>query len=346
MLYATTRSKVATYTAQRALKEERSPDGGFYVPTVWPKYGRDDLQALLKEPAAEIIARILNDFFKRELGKLDVEFALGKRLFGITDISHRIFIGELWRSGDWSFEAACRRLTRRVTAEVGNTEPGTWMRIACRIAFTFALFGELYKRGLVSWFEAVDAAVMTGDFEGPFAAHAARKMGLPIGEIICCCNENGGIWDLMNRGQMKLNPKVRTTSTPKCDRAVPAGLELLIHDRMERDDVEQYVELLQKGGIWYLSAEEHRHLREGISASVVGESRIKLAIPNLHKTNGYILCPYSALVYTGLMDYRSRPGPRRPALMLTEYDPRECRETVIRALAISDQELDEWRMGG
>ena len=78
----------------------------------------------------------------------------------------------------------------------------------------------------------------------------------------------------------------------------------------------------------------------------VGDRRIKLAIPNLYKTNGYILCPYRALVYTGLMDYRSRPGKRRAALMLTESDPRQCRETVIHALAISDRELDEWRMGG
>ena len=84
---------------------------------------------------------------------------------------------------------------------------------------------------------------------------------------------------------------------------------------------------------------------EGFAAAVVSDKRIQMAIPNLYKTNGYILCPYSALVYTGLMDYRSHPGPRREALMLTDYDPRESRETVIRALAISDQELDDWRAG-
>lgn len=346
MLYATTRSKVATYTAQRALKEERSPDGGFYVPTAWPHYDPDALTALLKEPAAEIVARILNDLFKKDLGKLDVEFALGKRFFGMTDISHRIFIGELWRNCDWSFEAACRRLTRRISAEVGNAEPGAWMRIACRIAMIFAFFGELYKNGQLPWLEEADIAVATADFEGPFAAHGARKMGLPVGEVICCCNGNGGLWELLNQGQMKLGAKVQSTMTPKCDRAVPAGLELLIHDRMEWDDVEKFVGLQKTGGTWYLSAEEHRHLRQGISAAVVGDSRIKLAIPNLYKTNGYILCPYSALVYTGLMDYRSRPGKRRAALMLAESDPRQCRETVIHALAISDRELDEWRMGG
>ena len=345
MLYATTRSKVATYTAQRALKEERAPDGGFYIPTRFPFYDRDTLFSLLKEPSGEIVARILNEFFRTDIGRLDVEFALGKRFYGIRDISHRIFIGELWNNRDGSFRMLCRRLTQRVSLEAGTAEPGAWMRISCRIALLFAIFAELYKKEQASWFEALDVAALTGDFEGVFAVYAARKMGLPVGEIICCCNENSGVWDLVNRGQMKLSAKVVPTMTPKCDMVVPQALELLIKDKLEWYDVEDFLEQQSKGGTYYLSAEEFRHFRYGITASVVGDNRVKLAIPNLYNTNGYILCPYSALVYAGLMDYRSHPGPRRAALMLTDFDPRESRETVIRALAISDQELDDWRTG-
>lgn len=345
MLYATTRSKVATYTSQRALKEERAPDGGLYVPTQLPVFSQDALSALLKQPAGAIAAEILNCFFKSKISQWDVEFAVGKRFFGITGISHRIVIGELWRNSEQSFEKLCARLTERVSAEVGVGEPGMWMRIACRIAVTFAIFGELYRMGTVSRNELVDVAVLTGNFEGPYAAWAARKMGLPIGEIICCCNENNGIWDLMNRGQMKLNAKVRVTSTPDCDAAVPEALELLIYSKLEWDDVEEFLALQKKGGTWFLGPEEHRHFREGISACVVGDKRVRMAMPNLYRTNGYILCPYSALVYTGLMDYRSRPGPRRTAMMLTDRDPRGCADTVVRALAISNPELDDWCLG-
>ena len=342
MLYATTRSKVATYTAQRALKEERAPDGGLYVPASLPVYNQEALTALLREEPAEIVAWILNGFFKTKLGRLDVEFALGRRFFGLVGISHRIVIGELWRNSEGSFEDLCRRLTDRISAEEGIREPGLWMRIACRIALVFAMFARLRSEGAIGHSEIVDAAVLTGDFEGPYALWTARKMGLPIGQIVCCCNENSGVWDLINRGQMKLGAKVISTETPKCDTAVPPALELLVHDRLEWDDLEEYLTARKKGGTFYLGPEEHRHFREGLSASVIGGSRVKLAIPNLYRTNGYILCPYSALVYAGLMDYRSRPGPRRTALMLTDYDPRECAETVTKALAISDRELRAW----
>ena len=342
MLYATTRSKVATFTAQRALKEDRSPDGGLYIPTKMPHYSHEALTDLLRQEPAEIVARILNGFFKTQLGRLDVEFVLGKRFFGLVGISHRIVIGELWRNTEGSFDALCRRLTERISVETGIREPGLWMRIACRIALVFAMFARLRSEGAISHTEIVDTAVLTGDFEGPYALWAARKMGLPIGQIICCCNENSGVWDLINRGQMKMNAKVVPTGTPKCDKAVPAALELLVHDRLEWDALEEYLAVRERGGTFYLGPEEHRHFREGLYASVIGDGRVKLAIPNLYRTNGYILCPYSALVYAGLMDYRSRPGPRRTALMLTDHDPRECADTVTKALDISAEELRSW----
>lgn len=346
MLYATTRSKVDTHTAQRALAEERAPDGGFYVPAAVPLYSREALEALLQEPAGEIVARVLNDFFGSKLGRLDVEFALSRKFFGLARISHRIIIGELWRNHEGSLTGLSRRLAERLSARMGEMEPGAWMRIAARIALVFAMFAELRRSGVISHTEIIDAAVLTGDFEGPYALYTARKMGLPIGQIICCCNENSGFWELLNRAQMKMNAKITQTLTPACDTAVPAGLELLIHDRLEWDDLEEFLELGKKGGTWYLSAEKHRHFQEGFSAAVVSDSRIRRAIPNLYNTNGYILCPYSALAYTGLMDYRSHPGPRRAALMLTETDPRACADTVTRALALSDGELREWCLTG
>ena len=346
MLYATTRSKVATYTAQRALKEERAPDGGFYVPASLPVYSREELGELLRQSEAEIIARVLNRFFKGNLGRLDVEFAVGRRIIGMAAISHRIVIGELWRNPEGGFLGLCSRLTQRLSAESEACEPGAWMRIACRVAMTFAIFARLRREGIINHGELVDAAVMTGDFEGPYALFTARNMGLPVGQIICCCNDNSGVWDLLNRGQIKMNNKISVTMTPKCDKEVPAALELLIHNRLEWDDLEYYLDTLKKGGTFYLGPEEHRFFREGFSAAVVSDRRMRLAIPNLYNTNGYILGPYSALVYTGLMDYRSHPGPRRTALMLTEHDPREDSGIVTKALTISDGELQWWCQHG
>ena len=342
MLYATTRSKNADFTAQQALTQERAPDGGCYVPESLPVYSREELEVLLTKPETEIIARVLNRFFDGTLGQLDVEFAVGRKIVGMARISHRIVIGELWRNPEGGFAGLCSRLAQRLSAGDDSGEPGLWMRIACRIALIFAIFSRLRREGITAGDELVDAAVLTGDFEGPYALDAARRMGLPIGQIICCCNDNSGIWDLFNFGQIKTNAKLCRTLTPRCDTVVPYGLELLVRDRLERENLEEYLFTLEKGGTYYLDPEAHQRFREGFSAAVVSDRRMRLAIPNLYNTNGYILGPYSALVYTGLMDYRSHPGPRRTALMLTEQDPREDAGLVTRALTLSDEELDQW----
>lgn len=346
MLYATTRDKIAGYTAQQALKDERAPDGGIYMPEKLPVFSREELDALLKEPEPEIIARVLNLFFDGTLGRLDVEFEVGRRIIGMARISHRIVIGELWRNPEGGFEGLCSRLTQRLCTEGTAQKPGTWMRIACRVALIFAIFSRLRREGILADEELLDVAALAGDFESPYALHVTRNMGLPIGEIICCCNANAGLWELFSFGQLKTSAKVAQTMTPLCDRVVPAALELLIRERLHEDDVMNYFDALERGGNFFLEPEAHQRLREGFSASVVSDRRMRLAIPNLYNTNGYILGPYSALAYTGLMDYRSHPGPRRTALMLTEHDPRENADIVTRALVLSSEELDQWCQHG
>ena len=346
MLYATTRNKTASYTPQQALTEDRAPDGGFYVPAELPVYSREELSDLLKQPETEIIVRVLNLFFDGQLGQRELEFEVGRRIIGMASISHRIVIGELWRNPEGGFEGLCSRLTQRLAREGSANQPGAWMRIVCQTAMIFAIFSRLLREEIIAPGELVDTAVLTGDFEGPYALYLARKMGLPVGEIICCCNDNSGVWDIVNRGQIKTNAKLCHTLTPKCDTVVPAALELLVCDRLESDDLENYFSVMEKGGTFFLGPEEHRYFREGFSAAVVSDRRMRLAIPNLYNTNGYIMGPYSALVYTGLMDYRSHPGPRRTALMLTQYDPREDADLVTRALILSDEELEHWCLYG
>ena len=249
-------------------------------------------------------------------------------------------MAETWHNPEGKYHRLEKNLMEILEAKTDLS--GNWVAIAIRMAVLAGILG--YSE--IPDTTPVDISVVTGDCTVPISAWYLRKMGFPIGNIICCCNENGAFWDLLSRGQMKLNTKVRQTFTPKCDTAVPAGLELLIKEKLDWDDVEEFLALQEQGSTYYLSAEEHRHFQEGFSAAVVGDKRVRMAIPNLYNTNGYILCPYSALVYTGLMDYRSHPGPRRAALMLTEYDPRDCADTVIHALAISDQELKEWCQSG
>ena len=66
--------------------------------------------------------------------------------------------------------------------------------------------------------------------------------------------------------------------------------------------------------------------------SVVNTPRMMDIIPNAYTTHDYILSPYSALAYGGLLDYRAVSGITRRSLILAEKSPLVDRDTVTKAL--------------
>lgn len=327
MLYATTRSKVETFTAQRALKGAQAPDGGLFVPVRLPEYTGDEIQSLANQTSGECIARVMNRFFGTKLSGREIDFRLGRNVCPLAEMGRRTVVAESWRNTDGSFARTVNGLMGLVSAELGVSEPGQWMYIAARVAVLFAAYGQLQKKELLGYDGTVDIAAESGDFTVPMAAWYARKMGLPIRTIIISCEEESGIWDLIARGQMALD-----TSAPQC-------LERLVYGALGRADAQQFVQCREEGGMYTLGTEKHRALRDGLYASVVSPKRRMEAISNVCRTNGYILDPEGATAYAGLMDYRAITGAGRLALMLCEESPVRHETEICMALGIDGNEL-------
>lgn len=340
MLYATTRSELDTFTAQRALKEDFAPDGGLYIPMRLKTLSKQELEIILDQSTPGIIAALMNYFFSCRLSQKDVEFALGKHIARLEQMSHRITIAECWRNPDGDFARVDRRLARLAAVDKRETPTGKWLKVVSRLSLLFCVYARMRKEGSIEEKEKLDVAVLSGDFTAPMAAWYARGMGLPIGNIICCCNENGELWELLQRGEMHTDAPVRTTSTPKCDISCPDGLEWLIRVTLGIGQVQRYVFARDEEDT-YLVPREFREPFPGMHACVVSDRRIPGVISNVHATNGYILCPYSAMVYAGLMDYRANTGCNGQALMICETSPMQCEDAVSRALGMGVPQLHE-----
>lgn len=339
MLYASTRSKVESYTAQRTVWVERAGDGGFFVPLKLPQFKRTEIFRLKNRTPEDNIALILNKFFQTEFSGKDVQFAIGRDYYKLVDISHKMILAELWHNVDGELDNIIRLLTKRIAVEQRETEPGEWPRLAVRIALLFAMFGELAEKGAVSTIYPMDLAVPTGDYTWPMAAWYARKMGLPIGTIICCSNESDGARELLHRGQLRLDTARADTITPRCDCAIPEGVERAIYTLLGREEMAEYLRALEKGGTYVVNPEQKRLLSEGMYVTVNNSKRLMQVIPNAYRTFGHVLCPYSAMVYTGVMDYQSITGKYNKVLMLCDYSPVHSLDTTARAMGISVPEL-------
>lgn len=340
MLYITTRVGGDAFTANRALSENRGPEGGLFLPMRMPYFDEAKIMALPDKSFAQNMADILNLLFHTQLDSWAVEFGVGRYPVKLISVSPRVTIAETWHNPAWRFS----RLATGVEKAIRQSDqiekvPGDWLMIAARIAVLFGIFGQLLKNGAVRTDAPIDVAVPSGNFSAPMAVWYARAWGLPIANIVVCCNENSGVWNLLHRGELRTDAAAVKTDTPASDFTVPTDLERLIFSTLGAKQTAEFVSVCRRGGTYYLSDADRKTLQAGLQTCVVSSRRMESAIPNLYKTDGYIADPYTALCYSGLIDYRSRAGENRPALLIADESPAYSAELVARCMGISPAAL-------
>ena len=340
MLYVTTRSREDSYTADRTLSEDRAPDGGFFVPMKLPRFDRAEIRALGEKSFSRNVADILNLLFDTRLDSWAVEFGIGRYPVRMVPVSGRAVIAETWHNPSWRFE----RLAKSVEKVIRQSDqislvPTDWLMMGCRIAVLFGIFGELMAKGEAGPDDPLDVVVPVGDFSAPMAAWYARYFGLPIGNILCCCNENPGCWNFIHKGEIRCDAPVVETTTPACDHAVPEGLERLISHTLGQREIDRFQYAVCEGVSYYLEPDQLQRMRQGLHASVVGRQRLEWAVLNLYRTDGLVPDPYTALCYSGLMDYRARTGQTRSAVILSEESPLYSLKYLAKAMGVRPEEL-------
>lgn len=335
MLYVTTRNKRDVFTASRTLGRSRAEDGGFYVPFHDPAFTEEELDALGKVTFNERIARMLNLLLQTGLTGWDVDFSVGRKPVKLVPLSHRIIMGEFWHNPDWDFARMEAGLASLLS---DSQEPGNWSRIAIRIAVLAAACMELRNNGM----EQPDIAVVSGDFLWPVSAWYLKKWGLPIGNIVICCNENQNLWDLICHGQLRTDAISVETQLPEADVAVPADLERLIYGYGGTAEVERYLDCCRRGGTYFVEEPMLRALQKGTYVSVVSTGRMHDTIPGVLRTHRYLLSPGEALAYAGLLDYRARKGSLAPALVIGEKSPLVDAERIGEILQIPTEKIPDY----
>ncbi len=319
MLYVTTRSNIDAYTVHRSLTENRGPDGGLYLPFRHPRFAGEELDAMLKQSSSHCIAQVLNRLFNTKLTAWDVDFAIGRSPVRLEAMGHRILLANCWYTAGFRFSDIVEKLSLRICPE--SAEPSNWTQIAVRSAVLFGLFSELRRFGITQ----ADISCLSGDFLTPISAWYARRWGLPIGQIICCCNENNGLWELLCHGQMRTDGVSIPTSLPAADVSVPTDLERLIFECGGLSETQRYLEAVRKGRAYLPGDGVLSRLRFGMDACVISSRRLETVIPSVYRTHGKILSPATALAYSGLLDHRAKTVP----LTTAWYGPRKALPLIL-----------------
>lgn len=309
MLYITTRSGRETFTPAWPLRSARASDGGMFLP-----FGGFHPEEFVQsgEDFAGMTAAVLGRFFRKELRPEQIVEAVGSCPVRLSPLGHRVLVAELWHNPAGEYRFLESRLLELLGAE-RRTREG-WPGMAIRVAVLLFILSRLKAQGL----EQPDISGVSGDFGWIAAARYVRNWGADIRNIVCACNENQSLWELVTHGQLRTDTVALSTGIPEADQAVPAQLERLIQECGGGPEVAAFLEAKLRGGVYCPEAQTLAKMGRGMEVSVVSSRRVEDIIRGVWRTNGYQMAPATALAYGALLDYRAKTGMFGPAVVLSE----------------------------
>ena len=145
----------------------------------------------------------------------------------------------------------------------------------------------------------VSFVVPTGNFGDIFAGYAAKRMGLPIANLVIATNSNDILARTIESGRYEVGP-VTPTMSPSMDIQVSSNFERLMFEALNRDSyaLTRLMNSQQQSGAFTMPAGALAAIRESFAAGRATETETAATITKIAKTAGYTLDPHTAVGVT------------------------------------------------
>lgn len=327
MLYVTTRNDTDAFTHPRVLTENCASDGGFYAPFHLKVFAPEQILALKNKTFGQNVADILNLFFSAGIQASDVDFCIGRTPVRTASVNYKIVICESWHNADMDYQMIIRQLCNKLCPAADK--PSLWTQVAVRIAVYFGIWGLLLAQDVISDDTLADVAVASDGYVDMTAVCYARKMGLPVGTLICGCKDDS-LWNFLHRGELPTRNLGITDLF---------GMEHLIHQTLGCEMARRFVACCEDNQSFSVTEEQRQLLTSGMFAAVVSDKRTMAVISSVYRTNNYIIDSRSVLPYAALQDYRTKAGENRITLFCADRAPTFDADVICDATGITQAEL-------
>ena len=207
-----------------------------------------------------------------------------------------------------------------------------WGRILPQVVYYISAYCDLLRDGALALGDKVDFCVPTGNFGDILAAYYAKRMGLPVGKLICASNQNDVLTDFLRTAGY--DRPFHNTVSPSMDILVSSNLERLLFHLSGEDDAEVrgYMEALGAGGRYEVSEKIKAALREQFWGGSCGEAGTLETIARYHKEHGYLIDTHTAVAAGVLEQYRAETGDRALTVFVSTASPYKFCDSVLQAI--------------
>ena len=206
-------------------------------------------------------------------------------------------------------------------------------RLAPQIMYYFRAYKDLLDAGKIRLGEEVNFSVPTGNFGDILAGYLAKKLGLPVGKLICASNANNVLTDFIRTGTYnRMRPLLKTTS-PSMDILVSSNLERLLY-LLSGDTalVAKLMQQLNREGSYTVPADLLAKIQAEFCAYYCDDRRAEEVMGRVYKDYDYLCDPHTASGWAAAEDYVAETGDNRAMVVLSTASPYKFPVAVLTAI--------------
>ncbi len=233
-------------------------------------------------------------------------------------------------------ETAARLAQRNICLSSANSI--NWGRLAPQIVYYFAAYAQLLKAGKIAFGDEVDFCVPTGNFGDILAGYYAKRMGLPVGRLVCASNQNNVLTDFLRTGVYTARRAFYKTSSPSMDILVSSNLErLLWHVTGSDAEVAGLMDQLNREGSYPVRPETLAAIQGTFACGWSSEEEVAAEIRTRWERDGYLCDTHTAVAFH-VAGQQKRAGV--PMVVLSTASPFKFPRSVLAALGHAAPEDD------
>lgn len=205
-------------------------------------------------------------------------------------------------------------------------------RLAPQVAYYFKAYRDLMANGRIKMGNKVNFVVPTGNFGDILAGYFAKRMGLPVGQLICASNENKVLTDFFENGEYNKNREFHVTKSPSMDILISSNLERLLYLTCGAEKCAKYMAELKETGKYKLSDEELKAIRAEFSAGFTDDEETLAVIKRVYENEGYLMDTHTAVAWSVYEKWVKETGNKDACVVLSTASPYKFSSSVMNAL--------------
>jgi threonine synthase len=199
-----------------------------------------------------------------------------------------------------------------------------WARIMAQVVYYFYAAVQLGAPH-----RAMQFSVPTGNFGDIFAGYVAKRMGLPIEQLIIATNRNDILHRFMSGNKLEKTELMHTLS-PSMDIMISSNFERMLFELHDRDGAAIGKLMADfKDGAVSIDAERFAKARELFSSLAVDDEQTCKVISDVLEESEYLLDPHSAIGVEAAR--RCKKSSTLPVITLATAHPAKFPEAVRKA---------------